>query len=370
MLYKKIHLDKLMTLDIETMKYAFIVCVKDYKTGSKKEFIIYNDKQYEGQAFELFKFLNNCVKKEFTAISYNGAGFDIQILDYFYKACLPPSNTYEEVDILYEFDNQCIIDKIYKKVQEIIGGQTEYMSSKFNEALLPENKLFIPTIDLYKQQHFDRKGCSLKWLEFSMQLPKIQEMPFKHDEQIDINDLQEVIKYCWHDVEATEMFYNKIKHETETRLTLSKEYNLNLYNASEPKMVREIFGKFLCEEMGLTYTELKKLKTIRGKIHLKDIILPYVKFQTQQFKDVLNVFNNTVIDCSPQSEDKFSYTFKFNGLDVDLGMGGIHSCINSGVYELIDYKGTHPPSPMGDKYDVNEYTIEDADVKLIGVLTS
>jgi hypothetical protein len=326
MSYKNLDFKKLVVIDIETLKNCIIFCCRDYHTGSKKEFVFFNDKKYENQPLEFFKFLRSLQEHKFGVISFNGVGFDMQILHYYYDWCC------EKQDPLYALDIDYIISNIYNKAQEIISLQ-DNMEERFKH-LIPEKDLFMPTIDLFLQLHYNRpaKATSLKWVEFSMQYPTIQDMPINHDEDLTIDDVPTVIEYCWNDVDATCEFFNKVKFETETRLELSNEFKLNLINASEPKLVREIFGKFISKEMGITYGELKKLKTIRKDVKFKDIILPYVKFQTEPFKEVLKAFTDKVLDCNPHSTDKFKHTMLFQNMDIELGLGGIHSCISSGVY--------------------------------------
>ena len=247
MIYKKIDLDKLIIYDLETIKNLFVGNFYDYKSGSKKTFTFYNSEEYKEQPFEFWKFLRNCINSGYTLVGFNVLGFDGQILDEFYNACLSTNS-----DKLYDFPIEYIIDKIYAKAQSLINLQNDDDKYKY---LVTESNLFIPHIDLFKQLHYDRpaKATSLKWVEFSMNYHTIQEMPIPHDEDVIKDDIQQVIEYCWNDVLATAEFFNKVKFETDVRLSLSKEYNLDLINASEPKMVREIFGKFLCEEMKLTY---------------------------------------------------------------------------------------------------------------------
>lgn len=323
-----IDLNKLIVLDIETLINCFIVCCRDVKTGSKKEFVFYDDPQYADQPLAFYKFLRTCVRNDYTFVTFNGLGFDVQVLHYFYDWCQ------EHVDPLYELETKEVIRFLYEDAQRLINTKEE---DRF-KAIVPEHDLFIPVIDLYKQKHFDRtqRATSLKWVQFVMRRPRIGEMPHNHDTHITKDQIADVLEYCWEDVDSTYDFYQAIKFETEVRLALSKEYGRNLINASEPRMAREIFGVFLCKEMGITYEELKKQRTLHKQIAFKDIIFPYVQFRTPELQKVHNDFKNTVIDASPQSKLDFAYSFDYHGLTVYLGLGGIHSCVPAGVYKPAD----------------------------------
>lgn len=330
MTYRDINLEKLIIYDIETMQNLFCACFRDYATGTKKQFVIYNHERYNGQAAAMYKFLRNCAKAGYTFLGFNNVAFDAQVLHYYYEWC-------SESDPLYDEETTDIIKHLYKKAQDLI---TLDESEKY-KILVPEHKLFTVQIDLFKQLHFDRKKCSLKWAEFTLCMPNIQEMPIAHDENVEEYEVDSVVEYCWNDVESTLALFNKAKFETETRLQLSKDYELNLINSAEPKMVRDIFAKFICKEMDISYSELKQMKTIRADIALKDLLFPYTKFQTKAFNAVLDIFKAKVLDARPGSKDKFEHEFIFNGSKVALGLGGIHYCTTPGIYtpaedELIE----------------------------------
>jgi hypothetical protein len=323
--YKNVDLSKLIIYDIETLCNCIIVNVLEASTQKKKQFILYDDKEYENEAFNLYKFLRNSVRTGYTFVGFNNIAFDAQVLHHFYEWCC------EKQDPLYEFNNKFIIENLYSKAQELIVGQNEQEHYK---NLVPETLLFAPQIDLFKQKHFDRpqRYTSLKWIQFTTRYPNIEEMPISHDVPITKDQIEEVSSYCWNDVDSTYKFFNLIRFESELRLSLSAEYKANLINASEPRMAREIFGKILAPQMGINYHELRTMKTIRGELKFKDIIFKYVKFYTPELQKVLADLKQVVVDCNPHSKQSFEYNFVYNGLKVYLGLGGIHACIEPGVY--------------------------------------
>lgn len=335
-MYKKINLDKLIIYDIETLINCFIICCRDFKSGAKKEFIIFNDKEYDDQPLQLLKFLRTCVRNGYTFVGFNNVGFDGQVMDYYYNWCL------EKQDPLHEFESSFIIDKLYEKAQELINLPKD---ESFKH-LVSEYDLFSPQIDIFKQLHYERKRTSLKWVQFSMQYPNIEEMPIPHDEIINKEQVKDVLEYCWNDVDSTYTFFTKVKFETDVRIAMSKQYKVDIINASEPRMVREIFATFLTKQMGISYNELKQLKTIRKYVAFKDIIFPYVNYKTKQLQEILELFTNTTVNTNPTykapvqikgqpkpiDESKFEHTFNFHGIPIVLGLGGIHACAGAGVY--------------------------------------
>lgn len=163
-----------------------------------------------------------------------------------------------------------------------------------------------------------------------MRYPNIEEQPYHHSDILTPEQIREVIDYCWNDVDSTCEFFQKIMFETDLRMKLTEKFNINLLNASEPKMARDIFAKFLCEEMNISYRELKTMQTHRSVVPLKDIILPYVTFKSPELNNVLTYVKSQNVE---PNNAKFQLDFKYGGLTHYIGLGGIHSCVDAGVYE-------------------------------------
>lgn len=309
--------------DLETPANMFSAGFKNFKTGEKKDFVIHESRN---DLHKLVKFLRAIMRYNYTLVGYNCLQFDGQILHYLLT----------NYHIIKHWSAEHIAERIYELAQQIIAMPDD---QKFLN-LLPEWKLILNYIDVYKQCHFDRpqKRTSLKWLMFTMRFPNIESMPIHHTERIGADKIPLVLGYQDNDIDATMEFFTRVKFETDLRITLSQEYNLNLMNAAEPRMAREIFGKFLSEEMGIPYRELKERRTYRNRIQAKDVIFKYIKFNDLILKDVLNFYQG--LDFNPYQYDQNNYdlkkvikNFKYHNIYADVGLGGIHACIEPGVYE-------------------------------------
>lgn len=222
-------------------------------------------------------------------------------------------------------------EDIYAKAQEIISTPDD---RRF-DVQIPEWEYLIPQLDLYKINHFDNnaKRTSLKDLEFWMNYPKVQDMPIKHNEFITSEQIPMILDYNLNDVEATKKFYNLNKEKVELRKQLSKQYGLRLINANDPKIGSDIFLDLLSKDMEIDKKELRKMRSIRPSIALKDIILPYVGFTIKEFQDLLNKFKNTVVTGT---KNNFEESVIYQETKYDFGLGGCHSCARSGVYVSDD----------------------------------
>lgn len=304
--------------DLETLTNCFIACFEDYKTEDQKVFVVHDLRN----DFELFvEYLKFLKEKKGWLISFNGLAFDSQVIEFI-------SQYYDE----WKGKSGCeIANIIYRFAQRTITNQDQLPE-------YPEWKMSINQIDVFKLNHWDNpaKRSSLKWIQYSMDWHTIQDMPIKHTTEIKtIQELQTVINYCKNDVKSTKAIMNLSKEQINLRKTLTKEYGINLFSASEPRISKELFLYFLSKETGISKFDLKQLRTFRNKIVVKDTILPYIKFQTPEFQRLLNQFNKLEINPN-ETKNSFKYTIRYKGVNTDFGLGGVHGAADSGIYESTE----------------------------------
>lgn len=307
-------------MDYETMTNFFCGVFEHYKTKERKIFVVHDLRNDFGK---LVDFLHQNRDFEEMHISYNGLAFDAQITEYILQ---------------HEYDwshlKGCeIAHEIYKKAQDTIERSKKREWLEFYEG-----KMQIRQLDLFKLNHWDNpaKRSSLKWIQFSMDWENLQDMPLHHDTPIHTQDqIDSIIGYCINDVESTKAILYKSKEQIELRKTLTKEYGINLYSASEPKISKELFLLFLSDKTGIPKKEIKYSRTNRSKIYAKDIILPYVHFKDVQLQNLLNSFMNAVIDPN-NTKGSLNYSVNYCGVKTDFGLGGVHGARDPGVYKSED----------------------------------
>lgn len=303
-------------MDYETLVNCFIGVFVHYKDDSlSKTFVIHGQRN---DLPELAAFLKDCADGNQWHISFNGLEFDAQISQYILlnrqRLCKLP--TEEAITALYNFAQQVITAKDQQKFLPY-----------------PPYALRIQQIDLFKMNHWDNKAkmSSLKWIQYSMDWENVEEMPHPHYEPVTSEKtLQDVITYCFNDVLSTKKILQHSKEQLQLRQDLTKEYNINLYSASEPRISKELFLHFLEQKTGIPKSELKERRTPRRYIVLADCILGYIKFKTPEFQSVLDYFLKTVITST---KDKLKHKITYRGVQTDYGLGGIHGAARESVYE-------------------------------------
>ena len=305
-------------MDYETIVNCFVAVFQHYKDDNIRKIFVINKECNRNDLPEFIKFLNECKQKNQWHISFNGLEFDAQISQHLLKIqgliqSQPPEKSTEA---------------IYKYAQDIIHRKDR---GEFLE--YAPYKLQIRQIDLFKMNHWDNraKSSSLKWVQYAMDWENVEEMPHPHFEPVTNEEqLQEVIDYCINDVMSTKKILEHSKEQIKLRQVLTKEYGIDLYSASEPRISKELFMYFLEQKTGIDKADLKRMRTPRTHIVLADVMLPYIKFQTPEFNKMLDYFRKTVITST---KDGFKYTVDYKGVKTDYGLGGIHGARAAGVYE-------------------------------------
>jgi len=245
-------------------------------------------------------------------IGFNNVNYDYPILHWMKLNSITEYNSLN--DYLYA---------IYNESQRLINEK--YSAIK-------EKDVQIPQLDLFRLNHFDNKAkmTSLKALEIKMQLPNVQDLPLPFDKPIKESDISNILAYNLNDVEATYQFYLKNLNKIKLRKKLSKKYNLNMINYPDPKIGESILLVECAKPLNTSIWELKKLRTFRKNIILKDIILPYIKFETKEFQNLLKYMNNQIV-VNTKGDINYSVIL-INKFKFDYGTGGIHGSIKSGIY--------------------------------------
>lgn len=307
-------------IDIETMVDCTVLVVEDYKTTDQKVFSIGH---IRNDIDELLTFLRFNKEHNEWHVSFNGLSFDSQITEYILR----------NAKKLAFMKGPDIAALVYAKAQDIIHRQNNKEFSEFSE-----KDLSIKQIDVFKLNHWDNpaKRSSLKWIQYSMDWYNLQDMPIHHTTSITTKEqLDIIVEYCKNDVRSTKQIMNLSKEQINLRKTLTQEYKIPLFNASEPRISKELFLMFLSEEMHVSKYELRNSRTLRDMIHIKDIILPYTKFKTETFKSLYENFYNLSINAA-NTKGGFKYSLKYKGVKTDFGLGGVHGCIKSGEYKSTD----------------------------------
>lgn len=288
----------------------------------KKQEYYFVISDYKDQSKSYIEFLRNCE----VMIGFNNLHYDYYLIDYLLR---------NEKETLTLHSNQ-LNRKLYEISQKIINNE--------NEKIYEKNHL-IKQIDLFKIWHFDNKAkrSSLKDIQVALNWERVEDLPLPYDYIIQRKDLELIKEYNRNDVLSTyelllvslgltEHPLYKGKNKFKLRNDLKSKYNIDFTNSNDTKIGSDIILELYCKKTGKDKKEVSRLQTIRKEIQIKDCILPYVKFETKEFKKVHAVFYNMVLT---EEKKKFKFSTFSGGLKFDYGVGGIHGA-NSGIFKSND----------------------------------
>lgn len=317
-------------IDYETILNLTVLVAVHYQTDEVKIFIIH---RYKNDIEEMIIFLEECKRDKSYHITFNGLEFDGQITEYIL----------ELKDVFLnnpDADGQYIANEIYQYAQSVISKKAD---GEFLDYY--EKSLSIPQIDIYKLNHWDNpaKRSSLKWIQYTTDWENMQEMPIFHGQYVDSwDDINMVVSYCINDCKSTKHAFLLSKDQITLRKDLSKEFDLLLMSASEPRLSRELFLLFLSEKMGMNKYDLRQLRTFRNEIRIKDVIVPYASFKTKEFQNLKKYFESKVVNKLDPTGQRLvlkgalTYEVKYKGMSTFFGSGGVHGATKPGIYESND----------------------------------
>ncbi len=238
-------------------------------------------------------------------IGFNNISYDYPLLHYIL------TNRKKLVNMKYDEINKLL----YSESQRIINA--EWSS-------IPEWEVLIPQLDLFLIKHYNNnaRSTSLKWLEFTLRWPKLQDLPFKFNESIKLDNIQDVIDYNLNDVLATQHFMKEqCLNDIKFRKNMSVKLNKNVMNFSDVK-IGEYINQITYEKLsGRDFKDFKNKRTYRKIFKMSDVIPTIIKFKTPQ----LISFINEIKDAEFTDDSEFDKYLKFGDTTVKFAKGGLHS---------------------------------------------
>jgi len=302
-------------MDYETMVNLFVAVFQDYV--SKKTHIFKIHSSLDNDIEPLIKFLKKNKSLKEKHISFNGLSFDSQITQFIL----------EQADRLKAMEQDEIVETIYDVAQDAISRSNAREFSRY-----PEWKLSIDQIDVFKINHWDNKNrrTSLKWTQFAMDWPNLQDMPIHHTTKVNTDkEIDMITEYCINDVESTKQILHLSKPLINVRKNIKEKYGLECMNYSNTKLGSQLLLNLYCMVTEREKRVVKDLRTYRDNIPIKDILFDYISFQSAPFQAFLEKLKTKVIY---NTKSDFTYKLRFKGYEFHYGAGGIHQCIKPGKY--------------------------------------
>lgn len=332
--------NRTVVYDIEQLRNFHSITAYDIVTKEIFTFVIHPSRN---DLVEYMNFLSTCK----TMIGYNNLNYDYPLLHYIMR------NYFKW--LIGKTSPLNICKELAEESDRIIASNYSEIESKYVK---------IKQLDLYRIYHYDNKNkrVSLKQLQFVLKWKNLQDMPFSHLHYVTTDEIEDILAYNLNDVMSTFEFLkqDKSKLAIDLRQKMSKEYNINLLNANNPKIASEIFLSILSKEMKIPTNELAAKRTYRKTINLGHCISPSISFKSDCFNALLTFLKSQVISNTkgffsdiPLSSlgilSKYvnkptinkkkiveNLNVLYHGIQIDYGLGGLHASVKPGIYESND----------------------------------
>lgn len=328
-------LSKDYIFDIEVYPNTFTLTLMSAKTRGKR---LYEISPRRNDLWSILLLVKRLQESQARMVGFNNLGYDYPVIHHLLTR-------------LSDSDDQGYINRsLYAKSMSIIEAPHE---DRFAHVIWDSEQL-VKQVDLYKIHHFDNpaRATSLKVLEFNMRMDDIRELPFPVGTHLTNDQIDVLLEYNTHDVEATYQFYLKSLPAIEFREALSEKYDRNFINHNDTKIGKDYFvmrlesklGKKACfsREDGVR----KPNQTRRKQIALKDVIFDYIDFKTPQFQAIKawiekRVIKQTKAVFTELPKESLGELEQYADLKMTKGRVKTLNCILDGLQFVFGTGGIH-----------------------------
>lgn len=317
----KIRNKVVLVYDIEVFQNIFHCAIKDTETGRITLFEISSRKNQLQELVEFFKEFENV----------EGSWNNSYTTDYQFntdKIFAGYNNIhYDNPIINYIIDYYNVMkDKTYIEIcKSIFNLSKTILNSKEGEEDAWKKwkyQQWFESFDILTMLYSTQLRVGLKEMQVTMQYPNVQEFVYDWDIPLIESKFDEMIQYNINDVESTSELLDRCKKDIDLRIEIENEYGVRVLSKDGVNIGMKIITQKYLEKTGQTWWDIRNLRSPMDRIPLKDVILPFVKYNNPVLKDLLDTLKKQVV--SPGRKG-YEYKFIFNNLRYTVGVGGIHS---------------------------------------------
>jgi hypothetical protein len=309
--------------DIEVFQNIFHCSVKNTETNDIYKFEISERKNQLRELVKFFKQVdkyitwgdyyttNINIPTNIIFCGYNNLHYDNPIINYIIE--------YE--DKLMQYNIPTICSSIFNLSKTITTSSEDNIDAWKHW----KYQIWFDTFDILTMLYSNKLRVGLKEIQVTMQYPNVQEFVCDWTKPLPLEDFDSMIDYNINDIESTSELLNRCKKDVDLRIAIEDEYGVRVLSKDGVNIGMKILTQKYLEKTGLTWWDIKDLRSPMSVIPLKDVILPFIKYDSPILQRVLDDMKNQIV--SPGRKG-YENKFVFNNLRYSVGVGGIHS-VNS-----------------------------------------
>jgi hypothetical protein len=309
--------------DIEVFQNIFHCSVKNTETNNIYKFEISERKNQLRELVKFFKQVdkyitwgdyyttNINIPANVIFCGYNNLHYDNPIINYIIE--------YE--DKLMQYNIPTICSSIFNLSKTITTSSEDNIDAWKHW----KYQIWFDTFDILTMLYSNKLRVGLKEIQVTMQYPNVQEFVCDWTKLLPLEDFDSMIDYNINDIESTSELLKRCKKDVDLRIAIEDEYGVKVLSKDGVNIGMKILTQKYLEKTGLTWQDIKDLRSPMSVIPLKDVILPFIKYDSPILQRVLDDMKNQIV--SPGRKG-YENKFVFNNLRYSVGVGGIHS-VNS-----------------------------------------
>lgn len=309
--------------DIEVFQNIFHCSVKNTETNDIYKFEISERKNQLRDLVKFFKQVdkyitwgdyyttNINIPANVIFCGYNNLHYDNPIINYIIE--------YE--DKLMQYNIPTICSSIFNLSKTITTSSEDNIDAWKHW----KYQIWFDTFDILTMLYSNKLRVGLKEIQVTMQYPNVQEFVCDWTKLLPLEDFDSMIDYNINDIESTSELLKRCKKDVDLRIAIEDEYGVRVLSKDGVNIGMKILTQKYLEKTGLTWQDIKDLRSPMSVIPLKDVILPFIKYDSPILQRVLDDMKNQIV--SPGRKG-YENKFVFNNLRYSVGVGGIHS-VNS-----------------------------------------
>lgn len=309
--------------DIEVFQNIFHCSVKNTETNDIYKFEISERKNQLRDLVKFFKQVDKYITwgdyyttninilANVIFCGYNNLHYDNPIINYIIE--------YE--DKLMQYNIPTICSSIFNLSKTITTSSEDNIDAWKHW----KYQIWFDTFDILTMLYSNKLRVGLKEIQVTMQYPNVQEFVCDWTKPLPLEDFDSMIDYNINDIESTSELLNRCKKDVDLRIAIEDEYGVRVLSKDGVNIGMKILTQKYLEKTGLTWWDIKDLRSPMSVIPLKDVILPFIKYDSPILQRVLEDMKNQIV--SPGRKG-YENKFVFNNLRYSVGVGGIHS-VNS-----------------------------------------
>lgn len=306
--------------DIEVFQNIFHCSVKDTETNTIYKFEISERKNQLRELVKFFKQVNKYItwgeyytttrqiESNIIFCGYNNLHYDNPIINYIIE--------YE--DTLMNHNVFTICSSIFNLSKTITTSKEDNIDAWKHW----KYQIWFDTFDILTMLYSNKLRVGLKEIQVTMQYPNVQEFVCDWTKPLPLEDFDSMIDYNINDIESTSELLNRCKDAVDLRIAIEDEYGVRVLSKDGVNIGMKILTQKYLEKTGLTWQDIKDLRSPMSVIPLKDVILPFIKYDSPILQRVLEDMKDQIV--SPGRKG-YENNFVFAGLRYTVGVGGIHS---------------------------------------------